>query len=87
MTTKNPATPLPWAATAYGLYGPARPEDGRIADFMRTKDAAYARHAANAYPKLVEALRNLREAADAGSWKERRKDEADALLRELEEAS
>lgn len=34
-------------------------------------------------PKLYEALLNLLKAADAGSWKERRKDEARALLKDL----
>ena len=42
MTTKHaPATPLPWNDT----------------EFTLTSDAGYIAHAANAYPKLVEALR------------------------------
>jgi len=48
MTKHTPATPLPWTwRTPTGVTG--------------MTDLQYAAHAANAYPKLVEALRGLME--------------------------
>src|SRR3990167_468018 len=68
MTTKPmkiaPATPLPYApqdvSSQYFLTG--LDHDGltqlRVAEFILRADRAYIAHAANAYPKLVEALRD-----------------------------
>ena len=63
----KPETPLPWTT-----------EDAILPGTLQ--DAAYIAHAANAYPKLVEALREViagRYEADASR--------ARALLRELGE--
>lgn len=66
-----PATPLPWAAQRWSSHAPttvliddqAHPLGKRVvADCEafdakeRVIDAAYIAHAANAYPKLIEAL-------------------------------
>jgi hypothetical protein len=60
MTKHTPATPLPWKAV-----GPKTAEQHvimsateNVGAFLRI-DADYAAHAANAYPKLVKALREL----------------------------
>lgn len=57
MSAPKPATALPWdtlyPATRFGLGATEREQN-----------AAYAVHAANAYPKLVEALRLGRGAED-----------------------
>lgn len=75
MTTNKPATPLPWIATKtvryrrnHGLFG-GELEGAGVAGFgLKTvahipkrnhDDAAHIAHVANAYPKLVEALRDL----------------------------
>jgi hypothetical protein len=59
--TKNrPATPLPWAnqpADEYeGVLALVDDEMLEVAKVDDAKNAAYIAHAANAYPKLVEAL-------------------------------
>jgi hypothetical protein len=94
MTKHTPATPLPWKAV-----GPKTAEQHvimsateNVGAFLRI-DADYAAHAANAYPKLVEALRTVapiieRFAAEAdpqNSVLDQRRDELRALLRELGE--
>ena len=72
MTTKHtPATPLPWETTS--MVGDEWHErvvrrgwpssELRDLDCGNHQDAAYIAHAANAYPKLVEAL--LESADDA----------------------
>lgn len=78
MTAKKPATALPWSR-----------KDGHY-HHVRTEDIDYFIHAANAYPKLVEALRTL---TDSLAWEERRSgttysgaDTAHLLLRSLGEA-
>ena len=77
MTTNHtPATPLPWLNLSPGV-GP------------RAKDVAYRIHAANAYPKLVEALRDCAEwlcEAHQGSDQWERGHAARALLSELGES-
>src|SRR3990167_11495800 len=56
MTKHTPATPLPWSnPITHGVSG--RIDPVCVAD--RGLDATYIAHAANAYPKLVEALRTL----------------------------
>lgn len=98
MTTKHqPATPLPWTQpnrTSMKLH----PVDGggRHGFVVATQkqDAAYITHAANAYPKLVEALRDAilrhqdmkhRLGGEIASSFERANDARIALLRELGE--
>ena len=65
MTTNHkPATALPWKYQAegraqFGILGSARlPAPHPTAQNNQT-DAAYVAHAANAYPRLVEALRGV----------------------------
>ena len=69
----------------------------RVLDERSKQDAAYIAHAANSYPKLVNALRDcanaIQEECNAGDHDHpiirdhaRRKDKARALLRELGEA-
>ena len=71
MTTHTPATPLPWRVgqVSAGRF-PAYPIIGDqliVADVtIRARgrsnvDAAYIAHAANAYPRLIEALRSLKD--------------------------
>lgn len=64
MTTNSPATPLPWSNAIVG-----KGDSGEIcevyscvsgklvADYQFAADAAYIVKSANAYPQLVEALR------------------------------
>ena len=73
MTTKQPATPLPWYRNGSShVYNTARSAIDGVggewpvcyATFTEPKDgapqnAAYIVHAANAYPELVAALRDL----------------------------
>ena len=62
--TAKPATPLPWFSMVDNVFaGDARDMKTTrfVADIQgpleqRLKDATYIAHAANAYPKLVEAL-------------------------------
>ena len=87
MTTKQiPATPLPWKASG-GCLNPHLPMS-LDADAHRI-DAAYIAHAANAYPRLIDALHHVRELAQENAkgqdgyeiiaeW-------TDSLLRELGE--
>jgi hypothetical protein len=91
MTAKHtPATPLPYFTNgprhlqAQGRLGDIRPRV--IAQFTPRdeyqQDAAYIAHAANAYPKLVEALREACfQFTDRVKMMERHR----ALLRELGE--
>lgn len=63
----EPATPLPWEYDPddEALYGTSRVQDAQAYDYIgstmsftnESEDAAYIVHAANAYPQLVEALR------------------------------
>lgn len=86
-TTKKPGTPLPWTHKKKGPNNEVLGADGNIVcddemyypQAVSEPDAAYIVHAANAYPKLVTALRELRALRGAA------KVIADALLRELDE--
>lgn len=98
METKiKPAAPLPW--TRSGQFINARGILDLIAEVMHREgthqDAAYIVHACNAYPRLVEVLRELhyravyavgdcRDHSDRGAAKVAI-DAASALLRELGE--
>jgi hypothetical protein len=71
MTKHTPATPLPWHVAPvqtgrFPAYPIAAKPSGKLSQVASVpimarggsdKDAAYIAHAANAYPKLVEALR------------------------------
>lgn len=91
-----PATPLPWRTVA--SYQPAtkREEmspyllaadgDNVAASALRgVDDAAYIAHACNAYPRLVEALRNCIAEIDDGDGMPGDFADAIALLRSLGE--
>ena len=59
MSTKHtPATPLPWVHINGSVVGQPAKRSG-YSDKDRARDDSYRAHAANAYPKLVEALRDL----------------------------
>lgn len=97
MPKHTPATPLPWhmgvkqaerivydasgwaVANATTYHGQADKEETKA-------NAAYIAHAANAYPKLVDALRLASLWVDAEAAKEQREDFA-AILSELGESS
>jgi hypothetical protein len=106
MTKHTPATPLPWHVNASKkgrIIGDETAEgwdalfingaNNTVAKVFRSGDARSLTHAANAYPKLVEALRTVapiieRFAAEAdpqNSVLDQRRDELRALLRELGE--
>ena len=54
----TPATPLPWQAVQSDVRGYGNPRGIVYSDDdTLPQDAAYIAHAANAYPRLVEALR------------------------------
>jgi hypothetical protein len=63
----EPETPLPWRVGDAGhtVFGPPNgnpsPQTVTMSKGVRKKDAAYIAHTANAYPKLVAALRRLAE--------------------------
>lgn len=64
MITNKPATPLPWTSsddTTQQVIG----SDG-IPITGSTRDAAYIARAANAYPRLVEALLAIGQVLDVG---------------------
>lgn len=65
----TPVTPLPWTVEDGGMFeaqvvGPVEGVAQTILHNGQRQNADYIAHAANAYPKLVEALRKC---ADAGS--------------------
>lgn len=81
MTTKQPATPLPWTWRDLNKT------------VIQMSDYVFAAHAANAYPRLVEALKRTRHVlaglyatriANSGAGQQAY-DHAGALLRELGE--
>lgn len=82
MTTKHqPATPLPWKSVS----GCLNPDFSMTLDpSVHTADTAYIAHAANAYPRLVEAVRGLL-AKDGWGVRTAGEQPARALLRELGE--
>ena len=94
----KPSTPLPWAVNRCGIYDGdggllSATGDDDTAPEDQLANAAYIVHACNAYPRLVEALRNgiedscpplpknHRALSDGPKWVV----EARALLRELGE--
>ena len=101
----KPATVLPWkpfySLTRGEVCGGGNAENYRLTAKIARDDAAYIAHAANAYPRLVAALRSqiadLEAVYDAAKSKKsgvevtlgmfRRLNTARALLRELGETS
>lgn len=91
---QKPSTSLPWETIKLpGYYGVVNEQDLRACESQDSKDAAYIVHAANAYPKLVEALREtLRDRLTQANLHQlppgirARLESARALLRELGEA-
>lgn len=96
---KKPATELPFASETRqfrinlvgGQRGRIIAATGRV-DETAQDDMTYIAHAANAYPKLVKALRKVLDLADAhaGALKFDKtpvETDAEALLRELGEGS
>jgi hypothetical protein len=80
----KPRTPLPWTFNKHSGYVFAQAEGQHtvVARADRSPgDTGYATHAANAYPKLVEALRACEDGSLEGLMR------AKALLRELGEAA
>ena len=94
LLSKRPATPLPWTfresgPTAYGVLGSVHIPRERSAKHNTRDDAAYIVHAANSYPRLVEALDailNLDAKPMDHSLKEKIVLDARALLRSLGES-
>ena len=66
-TTNRPARELPWIVNQRHLVITAKDFHG-VADFRKDQDAAYAVHACNAYPKLMEALREIAKWTDAAKY-------------------
>lgn len=95
MTTKHkPATALPWAAIP-GMKAIVVTDCDDSYDIAVVRDigphdnkanAAYIAHTANAYPELVEAMRNLLADADPDSANAGSQIAAYALLTKLGEA-
>ena len=57
---QKPSTSLPWEPIKLpGHYGVVNEQDLRVCESQDSEDAAYIVHAANAYPKLVEALQSI----------------------------
>ena len=82
---QKPSTSLPWEPIKLpGHYGVVNEQDLRVCESQDSEDAAYIVHAANAYPKLVEALRLIVNDAHTGHYAVSQ--DASAILRELGEA-
>ena len=66
---QKPSTSLPWEPIKLpGHYGVVNEQDLRVCESQDSEDAAYIVHAANAYPKLVEAIKDsLHGHCDVGS--------------------
>ena len=85
----TPATPLPWIADTHRIndcngQNIARADNQFGDNIDHVQDAAYIVHAANAYPRLVEALR-LCLATDGHGLSTKGELPARALLREFGE--
>lgn len=78
----KPATPLPWDF-AITERGPIVVDSEGDPVPAHSDTAAYSAHAANAYPRLVEALRALYDDANGSGWSSAAA--ANSLLRELGE--
>jgi hypothetical protein len=93
MNNHKPATALPWVQGFAGDRVTVYPRGVGVSKLARANlfdDADYIAHSANAYPKLVEALRKLERAcySQGGSIAHTPVLQATgALLRELGEAS
>jgi hypothetical protein len=65
LLSKRPATPLPWitnertAIVGAEAFCPVAKCDAAEPDAYQAQDAAYIVHAANSYPRLVEALKDI----------------------------
>lgn len=95
---RKPATPLPWhieesSIIRSGGKSLAKTYRGGQGNILADTDAAYIVHAANAYPKLIKALRKIIAGWNAipedtqvpDSINDGRVEAAEALLRELGE--
>jgi len=87
-----PATPLPWANqpgddSSHGVLSNWRGEPFEVAANAAPTDAAYIAHAANAYPRLVEALREASVSINSKvvGYERERMNRWISLLRELGE--
>lgn len=84
-TKRKPATPLPWRSEERGatIHRQVVVSKGLVCQVARragqVENAAYIAHAANAYPKLVVALREIADGRDLPMH------EARELLRNLGE--
>jgi hypothetical protein len=96
MTKHTPATPLPFSVDVspfkiyvHGNAGPRNICESPRLDEHSRQDAAYIAHAANAYSKLVEALRLAANGLDTTGQTTKQSNDARnharALLRELGE--
>lgn len=84
----HPATPLPWSVEqpahqlSKRIVGASKKDRSTVAGIVSSvTDASYIAHAANAYPKLIEALRDTIKREKVGCI-----NRAENLLRELGEA-
>lgn len=103
MTTKQkPSTPLPWKLHMKASYSTLSKKHDHLGARLKSLngesiatvleghmgvDAAYIAHAANAYPRLAEALRDIEmETRSGGQWTAAEINEvARAILRDLGE--
>jgi hypothetical protein len=64
----KPASPLPWTnkerGNTFHTYAIKDGESRNVCTLTSEENAAYIAHACNAYPKLVEALRKIKERTD-----------------------
>lgn len=60
MTKHTPVTPLPWTVKGASVFNGPRKVCTAV-EHIDGDSAAYIAHAANAYPKMVEALRIIKE--------------------------
>ena len=82
MTAPKPAN-LPWRNSSTERKGWVSCNSGPVASTYSVAEAAYIVHAANAYPQLVAALRELADGGAAMGWSSA--DRANNLLRSLGE--
>jgi hypothetical protein len=90
MTATKPATPLPWTdidGLHNGIVGRSASSLRVAKEVKFADDRAYIVHAANAYPELVAALRQLVTHMDAivPATKQNARDNARSLLAKLGE--
>jgi hypothetical protein len=94
VSNHKPATPLPWKAGTSHTGAILQANGERIATFRFEYDAEAAAHCVSAYPKLVAELRKVsagnraaKTVTEATGVLDDLGMQADALLRELGEAS